>query len=327
MLIHSAFANEQAIIDKLAFNDTPLKEPLEYPNWFKLSFLNLNDSLEEALNAGKKGIIVYFGRTNCAYCKAQLLVNWGIKDIVNYTQKHYDVIAIDVRGQRTVTDFNGKIYTEKDFATHMKTNFTPSLLFYEKHARLALKISGYRPPYQFRASLEYVADAHYNKEYFGQYLSRAEKAFGFGQKELNDHSAFTPPPYILNRRSVTNKPLIVFFEHSKCHACDVMHGGPMSEKNIKSQLEHFDVVQINIELNTVITTPSGQQTTARKWARKLNLNFAPTMIFFDTDGAEIIRVDSVIRLYRMKRLLNYILSKSYLKYPTYQIWQDANKES
>jgi len=320
ILLQSSSVIAQTNADQLAFDDTPLSETLETPNWFKLSFLDLNESLKEAINEGKKGLIIYFGRKDCAYCKAQLEVNWGYKDIIGYTQKHFNVIAIDVRGQRMVTDFNGKTYTEKSFSSKMKTDFTPSVLFYEQQGRLALKLAGYRPPYQFRASLEYVADAHYNKESFGEYLARAEKAFSFGQPELNEHSSFKAPPYILNQKT---KPLIVFFEHPTCHACDIMHGGPMSKPEIISQLEHFDVVQLDSTSNTQLTTPSGYKTTAKEWAKKLQLNFAPTLIFFDEHGKEIIRAESVLRLYRMKRLLSYISSKSYLTHPTFQNWRDT----
>ena len=164
----------------LAFDDTTLKEELYLPDWFKLSFLDLSDSLAEAREAGKQGIIIYFGRKDCPYCKAQLEINWGTPDIVEYTQKNFDVIAIDVRGHREVTDFDGSVYTEKDFAIKLGTNFTPTLLFINTDGRFVLKLSGFRPPYQFRAALEYVADQHFNNEPFGTYLARAEQALSYG---------------------------------------------------------------------------------------------------------------------------------------------------
>ncbi len=275
------------------------------------------------MESGKRGLIIYFGRKDCAYCKALLEINWGSKDILEYTQKYFDVIAIDVRGQRTVTDFDGKTYTEKAFATRMKTNFTPSLLFYEKKSQLALRLPGYRPPYQFRAALEYVADAHYNKESYSEYLARAEEALSFGQEELNENDAFSSPPYNLDRSKKSAKnPLVVFFEHKKCHACDVLHGGPLSQQAIGIKLRNMDAVQLDTKSNTPVITPAGKKTTAKKWARQLQLSFAPTLIFFDEQGKEIFRVESVIRLYRLNNVLSYVLNKGYKKYPTFQIWRE-----
>jgi thioredoxin-related protein len=108
--------------DEFAFDDKPLEEPIVHPEWFKLSFLELFDDLQDAIHGGKRGIILYFGQNDCAYCRAHLKNNWGRDDIRTYTQKHFDVIAIDVRGDRPVTDLDGLVYSEKKFAVKYKTN-------------------------------------------------------------------------------------------------------------------------------------------------------------------------------------------------------------
>lgn len=310
--------------NELAFDDQPLAEALHLPDWFNLSFLDLNESLEEALNEGKDGLIIYFGRKDCAYCKALLEDNWGDPAIARYTQRHFNVIAIEVRGSRTVTDFNGKKWSEKDYSTAMRTNFTPTLLFYNKQAQLALKLPGYRPKYQFRAALEYVADAHYARESFRDYLARAELALSFGLPELNDNEVFQPPPYNLNRRHIRDsqslKPLMVFFEHPRCHACDVLHGDTLSNPQIEQQLQQLDVVQLNTQKTTPVITPDGRKTSASAWANELDLTFAPALLFFDEKGNEILRIESVIRFYRLNKVLEYITGRHYLRYPTFQNW-------
>jgi len=321
----SILANQQEYEDALVFDDTPLKEDLNLPDWFSLSFLDLQDSLDEALKDGKKGIILYFGRKDCAYCHSLLDINWGDPVIIKFTQKHFNVIAIDVRGDRAITDFNGKIWTEKSFSAHLRTNFTPSLLFYNAKSQLALKLPGYRPKYQFRAALEYVADAHYQRESFRDYLTRAESALSFGSEELNDHEVFMSPPYNLQRKNMQqNKtqinPLVVFFEHPRCHACDILHGDTLSKPEVTTQLFELDVVQLNSMANTPVITPAGKHTTARKWAEDLNLTFAPSMVFFDESGKEILRIESVIRFFRLNNVLRYIIGKEYNNYPTFQAW-------
>ena len=200
-------------------------------------------------------------------------------------------------------------------------------MFYDIKGRLALKLSGYRPPYQFRASLEYVADAHHLTESFNEYLSRAESAFGFGQDKLNDHDVFKSSQYLLERRTSGNKPLIVFFEHPKCHACDVIHGGPMNDKETIAQLNRFDVVQLDSTSNAPITTPSGEKTTAKKWSKQLDLSLSPTLLFFNRQGNEIFRANSVVRLYHMKKLLSYILSEAYLTHTSLQNWREITSKS
>lgn len=325
--VNIASANTQNKASEIAFNDQPLKENLHLPDWFSLSFLDLKDSLNEALKDNKKGIIIYFGRKDCAYCKSLLDINWGDPAIEKFTRKNFNVIAIDVRGDRKVTDFNGSSWSEKDFASLKRTNFTPSLLFYNNKGQLALKLPGYRPKYQFRAALEYVADAHYKRESFRQYLTRAELALSFGLEELNEHDSFLSAPYNLDRRSsvtkkAQQKPLVVFFEHPKCHACDILHGDTLSQPNVTKQLNKLDVVQLNSMDDTSVITPAGKHTTSKEWADDLNITFAPSLIFFNESGKEILRVESVIRLYRLNNVLRYIIEKKYNDYPTFQAWLD-----
>ncbi|MDH5483753.1 MAG: thioredoxin fold domain-containing protein [Gammaproteobacteria bacterium] len=317
------FACSGTNANQLQFDDLPLKETLELPPWFNLSFLDLQDSLDEAIAAGKRGLIVYFGRKDCAYCKALLETNWGEKDIIDYTRKNFHVIAIDVIGQRTVTDFDKRTYTEKEFATRLKMNFTPSLLFFDTQGRLALRLSGYRPIYQFRAILEYVADTHYRNIKLKDYLARAEPALSFGQDEMNENDVFLAPPHNLDRSQIqADKPLVVFFEHPKCHACDVLHGGPLSNPEINAQLYNMDAIQLDTTADTPVITPDGIKTTSHQWANKLGLTFAPSMLFFDRYGKEIIRIESVIQFHRLNNVLLYVLGEGYKQYPTFQLWRE-----
>ena len=308
------------------FDDEPLGEDLHLPDWFKVSFLDLPEDLDEAIKNGKRGILLYFGQRRCPYCKAHLENNWGQKDIVDYTQKYFDVIAINVRGNQTVIGLDGNEYTEKELAIKYDTNFTPSLVFIDRNGELALRLRGYRPPYQFRAALEYVADEFYRKEPFSDYMARAEAAFSYGKDVLNEHEAFMPPPYALDRsRFPAQQPLLVLFERVNCHACDVLHAGPLSDPRINTLLQQIDVVRLDMRAATPVLTPGGQKTTARAWAKELELDYAPTLIFYDERGREIIRIDSVVWFYRLRNVLNYVISKGYRQFPTFQAWRQHHK--
>ena len=309
----------------LQFNDQPLTEDIVLPDWFKLSFLELRDDLDEAIAAGKRGLIVYFGQKDCPYCKEHLEKNWGNKDIVAYTRKYFDVVAIDVRGQRLVTDMDGIVSTEKALAIREKTNFTPSIVFYNQDAREVLRLSGYHPPYQFAAALEYVADGHYRQESFRHYLARGEAASSYGQDQLNDREFFAKPPYNLDRsRFPAEQPLVVFFEQRHCHACDVLHGGVFQRPAIRQRLHRFEAVQLDMWADTPVVTPGGRRTTARRWADRLGLYYAPTLIFYDKRGREIIRVDSVVQFNRLRGVLDYVLSGDFRRQPNFRLWRQRH---
>lgn len=307
------------------FSDKPLGEALVLPDWFKLSFLELHDDLQSAVEDGKRGLIVYFGQEYCPYCKAQLENNWGRRDIREYTQKYFDVVAINVRGSRRLTDMDGNILTEKEFASQQKANFTPTLLFYDRKGKIALRLAGYHRPYQFRAALEYVADGHYRKQSFRDFLSLAEPSLDTKDHGLRQSVVFSPPPYALDRSHfAAQTPLAVFFEQASCYACDVLHGGPMEDKEILRRLQRLEVVQLDLWGNAPVITPEGKHLTAKEWGKQLGLFYTPTILFFDPHGKEIIRVDSVVGFYRLRNVLDYILSGGYRQPGGYNAWRNKN---
>lgn len=309
------------------FDDTPLNYELVLPDWFKLSFLELRNDLEDAKKSGKKGLILYFGQKDCAYCRAHLENNW--EDIYNvaYTRKYFDVIAIDVRGDRPVADLKGKVYrTEKDFAVAYKANFTPTLIFYDLNGKETLRLRGYHPPYQFVAAMEYVVEGYWDKEKFKDYLSRADVFSEYGKETLNHSSIFSSPPYILDRSVFPSQhPLAVFFEKTRCHACDILHSGPMQKNTIVQTMEQLEAVQLDIRSDTPVVAPDGKKLTAKRWAESLGIYYTPTLVFFDEHGKEIIRIDSIVGFYRLNNVLHYVLTKGYLEEPNFQLWRQRHK--
>lgn len=303
------------------FNDFPAKRHIEHPSWFKNSYLDLNQDLEQAIDSGKKGIALYFTQQDCSYCEAMIKANFERDDISIYTQRHFDIIPIDIWGELELTDFDGATYTEREYSILNDTNFTPSFIFFDGNGRLALSLRGYHPPYRFRAALEYVADDHYKRQSFADYVRRAEPPAKFDDDELNQKDFFLPPPHNLNRSIIkAARPLLVMFEQRKCHACDVFHSAPLSKQPISDKLARFDVVQLDSESDDLLVTPNGSRTTARAWAKRLGLVFAPTLIFFDETGSEVIRMGSVTKAYRLGQVMDYVLDRGYEDGVRYQIW-------
>ena len=73
--------------------------------------------------------------------------------------------------------------------------------------------------------------------------------------------------------------------------------------------------------DTPVLTPDGRRETARQWARRLGLRYAPALVFFDESGREIIRIDSVVGLYRLRNILEYVVERGYRDAPDYLAWR------
>ena len=324
-LLSTAVLAGQSVNDKdsdINFDDTPLSEKIVYPDWFKQSSGYLADDLENALSDGKNGLIVYFGQKNCAYCEKFIKTNLGATDIEHYLRKNFDLVAINIWSSQDIVDTDNKEYTERDLSIHYKTNFTPSMVFYSRSGKPVFRLRGYYPPYKFRAALKYVSEGFYKTESFRAYLTRAKSGLFFVEDELNSRDFFIEPPYNLKAALKENKQaLMVSFEQGNCHTCDLLHTSPLNEEGVLDELSKLKSVQLNMWADTPVITPEGKSTTAKKWANELGLFYAPTLIFFDASGKEIIRIDSVVNFYRLLGVLNYVNQGGYLSEPNFQTWR------
>jgi len=271
--------------------------------------LDIRADLEAAVDAGKRGLMVYFDQEDCAYCERFKRVNLADPDILAYLQHHFDLVSVDIHGRAEVRTLDGERLDVQTWARREQTDFTPSILFYDADGRLALRLRGYHPPYPFRAALEYVADGHDRRESFDAYLARGDERLVFDSEDLNDQPFFSPPPHVLDRRIPAERPLAVFFERGDCHPCDVLHDQVRRSPEIRRRFEALDTVQLDRRSDTPVITPAGERTTARAWADGLGLQHAPAILFFDGRGRELQRLDSVADFYRLHQVLNHIRSK------------------
>ena len=319
-------ANIEPVDPDAPFDDTQLDEELVYPDWFKLSLGDLNDDLEEARNSGKKGIITYFGQKRCAYCEQFFKTSLADTDIQNYLRKHYDIIAFDIWGIEEVTDTDGKQYTERELSLHYKTNFTPSLVFYDLDGTPVFRLRGFYPPYKFRAALQFAVEEFYKTEKFSDYFARANPGEYFLLGGLTERDFFLEQPYDLAALLGNDKATAVFFEQGNCHTCDLLHSDPLAKDLSIEEIEKMNVIQLNMWADTPVVTPQGVKTTAKDWARSLDIFYAPSIVFFDNNGKEIIRVDSVTYFYRLWGVLDYVNQKGYEKSSDYQEWRLKQRE-
>jgi len=322
MLVYQADLHAEVAISEKGFDDTLLDEDIELPAWFKLSFLDLNEDVSEAKASGKKGLVLYFGMSKCPYCKALIENNFGRNDIARYTQLNFDVIAIDVKGNRNVTTLAGETISEKEFSIRNNANFTPTLVFYNHDGEEIHRLVGYYSIYRFRAALEYVADAHYLKETFKTYLARGDTLDNKNKQKINYRSFSMTKPYILGRKRIhSQRPLLAIFEQDNCHACNVLHAGVLSRDKISRTFPDIDIVQIDVSDDSPLITPDEKKISSRQWADEQNIFYTPTLIFYDEEGGEILRLGSVAHFNRLKNVFRYIGSKAYQHYKNYAEWK------
>lgn len=289
---------------------------LGQPAWFKESFLDLREDVAEATAAGKR-LLLYFHQDGCPYCAKLLQDNFADRKIAKSSQDHFDVIAINIWGDKPVTGLDGRETTEKQFAGKMRVQFTPSLLFLDEQGRVVMRINGYFPPHKFKTALDYVAGKHEKNQKFSEYLAAREPEKASGKIA---HKAFflQEPLKLGDNRQSSFRPLMVIFEQAQCANCDELHQQSLRRQPVVTALSNLDVAQLDMRSADLLQTPDGSIMPVHQWAKSLGIQYAPSMVFFDGNGKEVFRVEAYLKSFHLLAAVDYVATGAYLHQPSFQ---------
>lgn len=137
-----------------------------HPDWFLVGFMDLREDLAEARKAGKQ-LVMMVEQRGCGACKRVHEVNLRDPRVRDYVKDRFQVIQIDLYGSREITDFDGQVLSEKDYAKKLSIRATPTMLFYKDDAKgggsdgIAWKAVGYLEPEPFVNAFAYVSQRGY----------------------------------------------------------------------------------------------------------------------------------------------------------------------
>ena len=164
----------RARAEPILTDDGLYKEP-----WFLESFLELADDLEAAHKEGKRFVIMWELK-GCPYCKETHFVNFARNDIADYIKANFEVLQLNIIGDRKVTDFDGTELSEKALAAKYAIHFTPTFQFFPETAaglkdlppakREVARAPGYLRPDDFLAFFRFVRDKAYEKGSFRDFV-------------------------------------------------------------------------------------------------------------------------------------------------------------
>jgi thioredoxin-related protein len=161
------------------------KEPALSPEglltepWFLESFLDLADDLSAAHKEGKRLAIMWELR-GCPYCRETHLVNFAQPRIADYIKANFEVLQLNIIGDRKVKDFDGSELSEKALAAKYAIRFTPTFQFFPETPaglndlapakREVARAPGYLRPDDFLAFFRFVREKAYEKGSFRDFL-------------------------------------------------------------------------------------------------------------------------------------------------------------
>jgi thioredoxin-related protein len=321
LLLAATFGIQQALAASDAEALAELQNPGYHakPDWFKNSFLDIREDVVEASEADKR-VLLYFYQDGCPYCEKLLRENFGDREISETARAGFDVIAINIWGDREVTGVDGAATTEKAFAADLGVQYTPSILLLDEDAATVLRIDGYYPPHQFHAGLQYVARKREQAgESFRDFYQRQDAQAASGQ--LHQEPSFLQPPFrFADNRAESARPLVVMFEQPVCAACDELHQDILRRDPVALALTNLDAAVVDAFSPETIQTPGGRELPIRDWAGELGINYTPSLVFFDADGKEVFRTDGYLRGFHVHGVLDYVATGAYRHQPNFQRW-------
>jgi len=294
----------------------------EKPAWFANSFLDIREDVGEAASAGKR-VLLYFYQDGCPYCKKLLDTNFALQETENKTRRSYEVIAINMWGDREVTGFDGEMTTEKAFAKSLRVMFTPTLLFLNEQGKVTLRVNGYYPPHKFNAALDYGAQHNGAEPTFREYYAAVSPAAASGM--LHRDASHLPADAALDRR--TGRPLLVMFEQKDCSPCDELHRDILQRPESREQLQRVNVVLLDMWSKAPVRRPDGKTSSIAQWARDLNVQYAPSLVFFDGQGVEVFRTEAWLKAFHTQSAIDYVASGAYRDQPSFQRFISARADA
>lgn len=294
----------------------------EKPLWFKISFLDLYEDIDEATENNKR-VMLYFYQDGCPYCKLLLEDNFGQRNIALKTQKYFDVVAINIWGDNEVT-VGDKVLTEKAFAAALKVQYTPTLVFFNEDKKPVFRADGYYSPEKFNVVLDYIGTQKEKEIDFRDYLAKVSPQPAVGRLYTEVASVSTPDN--LSKALNKDRHLLVFFEQKKCIECDELHQNILNRPESKTELNNFDTAIVDIWDDRKIIKPDGKPTTVRKWAKELDINYAPSMVYFNDKGVEVFRTAGYLKAFHLQSIMEYVSSGSYITQPNFQRYIDSRAD-
>ena len=290
----------------------------EHPPWFKQSFLEIAEDVVEA-NAQDKHVMLYFHLDGCPYCAKMVRENFKGSAYSQFLQDNFDVIAINIRGDREVLMTDDISLTEKQLAEQLKVRYTPTIIFLDRDNSPVLRLNGYRSVDSFKHVLDFIDSEAYRHTTLAGFVEQQQQPV----YTLRDDPAFTD---LTDLSQVTDKPLMVLFEDSSCDECATFHDTMFDRDDTRKLLDGLTVVRLDAYSEQPIIDVHGHQTTPKAFAEELGISYRPGIVLFNNDR-EIIRIDGMLRRFHFQTVLRYVSEGHYRQYPEFRDYNRAYQDT
>ena len=144
------------------------RDPMTH--FFQPKFGDLQADLQEAKKQGKKGIFLFFEMDECPWCERMKATILNQSEVQDDFRAKFLLYPIDVNGDTELTDFQGKLTTEKAFAFGHRVRATPVMMFFDLDGKVLARHTGpVKDKAEFLLLGRYVTEGAYASQPFIKY--------------------------------------------------------------------------------------------------------------------------------------------------------------
>ncbi len=259
------------------------RDPRQF--FFAQSFGDLPEELDEARQAGKLGLLLFFEQEGCPYCERMLKAILSQPAVQDWYRARFTPIAVDINGDVELTDVDGITLPSKVFAEHRRVKTTPTLSFLDLHGvEVHRQVKMINSVDEFLLLGRYVAEGHYSDTSWTDYsaASAAAPANHDSVPRVLDFSAEGATA------AANGQSLLLAVTREGCSYCKklrrevlvpIIRGGEYDDRIM--------VREMMMEPDTAVVDFDGNTSTSAQIASRYSVTIAPTVLLLDPSGTSL----------------------------------------
>lgn len=140
----------------------------------KLSWLTFNAGMDQSVKENKK-ILVDVYTDWCGWCKKMDKEVYTDAKVIALLNEKFVVIKLNAESSNKLS-YNGKEFTEQEFARTLGIDGYPTTVFFEPDSKPITRIPGYVETKTFTQVLNYIGDDHYKTISYQDFLLKQGNA-------------------------------------------------------------------------------------------------------------------------------------------------------
>ena len=157
------------IFSQSAFSSNTVRDPYKY--FFNETWGDFHEELDHAKKENKQAILIYFEMDECPFCHYMKNNVLNQPEVQDFYRKHFLNFSVDIEGDVEITNMQGKVLKQKDFAfKENRVRATPVIAFFDLNGKRIFRHTGKTGGVEeFLLMGKYVVDGVYKKMSFTRY--------------------------------------------------------------------------------------------------------------------------------------------------------------